>query len=367
MAYFLACSSPFHPGALGSIDSSRSDCSTGRRASLRHPIICCPPRPAKVGLAQQLRQSTDAGAVDAALPRVALEQVASLAAPVALVAVPGDDAVWIAERAGRVLRIDFDSRLPDDTPYEIVLDITSEVEVGARGGLLGMAASAQWLYIHFTGPPTGDVPPDTALISRVVAFRRAGTSLTGQRVELLAQAQPHANNNGGDIAIGPDGELYVSLGDGGSFGDPAANAQDPRTWLGGLLRLKPTPGASRPYSIPSDNPFASDCKHGAAETYLYGTRNPWRISFDSRNGDLWIADAGGFEREEINVLRSSDGRGNGANLGWPLREGTIDYETGTIPADLVDPAWEYSNPSEGCAVIGGHVYRGSQNARLQGL
>ena len=310
---------------------------------------------------EKVRLATSGAQTGGGIPRVALEEVARLSAPVALIAVPGDEAAWVAERAGRVLRVDFDSRTAND----VVLDITSEVVLGPRGGLLGIAATSRWLFVHFTGPP--DDQADAELISRVVAFRRSGTGLSGQRVELLAQAQPHANNNGGDLAIGPDGNLYVSLGDGGGSADPDGNAQDPRTWMGGLLRITPTPELSQPYLIPADNPFASNCEDGAGEVYVYGTRNPWRLSFDSLTGDLWVADAGGFGREEINLLRTDNGRGNGANLGWPMREGTVTHSAEPLPAGLVDPVWEYPNPSDGCAVIGGQVYRGSQNSRLSGL
>ncbi len=291
------------------------------------------------------------------VPRVGLEEVARFAAPVVLLAVPGDDALWVGERAGRVLRVDFDDRSAND----VVLDISDEVVVGARGGLLGMAASRRWLYVHFTSAAVGGAG---GLVSRVVAFGRSGTALNAERVEVLAQAQPYANNNGGDLAIGPDGNLYVALGDGGGPSDPDGNAQDPKTWLGGLLRIAPTPGAVRSYSLPGNNPFVSGCD-GADEVFVHGARNPWRFTFDSMTGDLWLADAGGSRREEINVLRA--GRIGGSNLGWPLREGTFTHSADPLPVGLVDPVWEYNNPDDGCAVIGGRVYRGHRNPRLWGM
>ena len=160
-------------------------------------------------------------------------------------------------------------------------------------------------------------------------------------------AQPFQNHNGGALAFGPDGYLYAGLGDGGSAGDPFGNGQSLNTLLGKILRLDVD--SAEPYAIPSDNPFES-------EIWTYGLRNPWRLSFDKVSGDLYIADVGQGEWEEIDYLPS--GSGGGTNFGWNFREGAHDYE-GNVPAGLTDPVAEYSHAEGGCSVTGGYVYRGS--------
>ncbi|MXZ54155.1 MAG: PQQ-dependent sugar dehydrogenase [Acidimicrobiaceae bacterium] len=236
------------------------------------------------------------------------------------------------------------------------MDIGAETEATGERGLLGIAVTDRWLYANFT-----DLAGDT----RVDAFEREGTGLSGHRRTILFQAQPFSNHNGGDLAIGPDGFLYVAFGDGGSGGDPLNAGQDPTTWLGAILRIEPTPDAAEPYAVPSDNPFAADPdKAGRPEIFLTGVRNPWRFSFDRATGDLWIADVGQDAYEEVTVLLAANGGGLGANLGWRLREGLHRF-TGDEPPDHADPVWEYSQ-DDGCSVTGGYVYRGSAIDDLYG-
>ena len=285
---------------------------------------------------------------------VAAQVVLVLEEPIDIAVAPGDSLVWIAERAGQVLRVD----LERGEVVETILDITSETEATGERGLLGIAVTDRWLYANFT-----DLAGDT----RVDAFERDGTGLSSRRRTILFQDQPYRNHNGGDLAIGPDGFLYVAFGDGGSGGDPLDAGQDPTTWLGAILRIEPTPDAAEPYAVPSDNPFAAGgggSTAGRPEIFLTGVRNPWRLSFDRATGDLWIADVGQDRYEEVTVLLAANGGGLGANLGWRLREGLHSFE-GDKPPSHVDPVWEYSQ-DDGCSVTGGYVYRGAAIEELYG-
>ena len=283
---------------------------------------------------------------------VTLQAVLTLDEPLDMAVAPGDDLVWMAERAGRVSRVD----LERGEMVETILDISAETEAAGERGLLGIAVTDRWLYANFT---------DLAGNTRVDAFERDGNGLSGRRRTILFQAQPFSNHNGGDLAIGPDGFLYVAFGDGGSGGDPLDAGQDPTTWLGAVLRIEPTPEADEPYAVPADNPFAAG-QDGPArpEIFLTGVRNPWRFSFDRATGDLWIADVGQDAYEEVTVLLAANGGGLGANLGWRLREGLHRF-TGDEPPDHADPVWEYSQ-DDGCSVTGGYVYRGSAIEDLYG-
>ena len=288
------------------------------------------------------------GDLDAA--EVALETVIVLDAPIDMAVAPGDDLVWVAERAGRVLRVD----LGRGEVAETVLDISDETTTDSERGLLGLAVTEGWLYVDYT-----DLDGHT----RIEAFERAGSGLSGRRRLILSQEQPYSNHNGGAVRIGPDGYLYVGFGDGGSRGDPLNAGQDPFSWLGAILRIDPTPEAAEPYAVPEDNPFA-DGAEGRPEVFITGARNPWRFSFDAATGDLWVADVGQDDYEEVTLLLAANRGGAGANLGWRLREGLHPF-TGDRPAGNVDPVWEYGR-NRGCSVTGGHVYRGSEIADLAG-
>ncbi|MGH9273412.1 MAG: PQQ-dependent sugar dehydrogenase, partial [Acidimicrobiales bacterium] len=186
------------------------------------------------------------------------------------------------------------------------------------------------------------------------------------RRELLEVEQPATNHNGGNLVLGPDGYLYVGLGDGGGSGDPDGNAQDTEQLLGKILRIDPEGGTDDDrYAIPAGNPFA-DGEEGAPEVWLFGARNPWRFSFDTLTGDLWVADVGQNEWEEISLLPSTGGfdAGRGANLGWDLMEGNHEFE-GENPPGAILPVHEYSH-DDGCSITGGFVYRGTDLPELQG-
>ena len=293
---------------------------------------------------------------------IAATPVAEADSPTSLVVRPGSPTLYVAERAGTVRPVTVaGSGL--DRSYDVgdaVLDISDEVVADVERGLLDIEFSEDGatLYVSFSLAPDGD--------TRIVEYAMSGDAVdTGSRRELLAVDQPFANHNGGDIEIGPDGFLYVALGDGGSRGDPMGNGQDTQVQLGKILRIDPTrPSGGRQYGIPADNPFA-DGAAGRPEIWLYGVRNPWRIAFDRATDDLWVADVGQSEWEEIDLLPAAAGGGRGANLGWVEMEGTHPYEGGSNPEGAVLPVFEYSH-DEGCSVTGGVVYRGSAITGLGG-
>ncbi len=280
---------------------------------------------------------------------VRLEQVVNLDAPTAMAIRPGDDALYFAERGGRIVRV-VDGAVAGDP----VLDISSQTTGDSERGLLGLAFSPDGdrLYVSFTNQ-AGDSQLDEYRLRDDVA--RVGT-----RRNLLLVDQPYSNHNGGNIVTGPDGLLYFGLGDGGAAGDPHGNGQDTSTLLGGLLRIDPSPSGDRPYTVPPDNPFVG--RQGRGELWAYGLRNPWRFSFDRVTDDLWIGDVGQGALEEIDRLpfdRVAD-----ANFGWNVFEGTQRFSGGRAPG-AIPPIFEY--PHDGrCSVTGGYVYRGEAIPDLRG-
>jgi glucose/arabinose dehydrogenase len=260
---------------------------------------------------------------------------------------PGDDALYFAEKTGRVVA--FREGSLDPRP---VLDLSAEVSQGGEQGLLGLAFSADGsrLYTNHT-----DLKGDT----RITEWKMSRGRAEGRR-EVLFVDQPFSNHNGGNLAVGPDGFLYIGLGDGGSAGDPMGNAQSLDSLLGKMLRINPRPQEGNPYRIPVHNPFVGSA--GARpEIWAFGLRNPWRYSFDRDTGDLWIADVGQSSREEID--RQPAGVG-GQNYGWNRMEGTEPFE-GEAPSDATPPVFDYGR-DDGSTVIGGYVYRGSELPDLVG-
>lgn len=278
---------------------------------------------------------------------VALEPFVELREPVAMAVRAGDDALYFAERPGFV-RVVRDGEVDADP----ILDISGEVSTGSEQGLLGLTFSEDGgeLYVSYTNTD-GD--------SRLDAYpMRGDRPVADQRRELLAVEQPYANHNGGNVVIGPDGMLYLGLGDGGSAGDPDGNAQNPETLLGKMVRLDPRTG-----DAPPDNPFL-DADDFQPEIFALGLRNPWRFSFDRTTGDLWIGDVGQNTIEEVNVTPARDSAGR--NFGWDLFEGSRPYEGGEAPQGAVLPVVEYPTGEQGCSVTGGFVYRGEAIAQLRG-
>ena len=276
------------------------------------------------------------------------------------------DYMYVVEKPGRIRLIDEAGTIQP----QMFLNIASRVgDNGGERGLLGLEFSPSYetdgyLFVNYTNN-SGD--------TRISRFSRSsGNPLTADpnsEVILLTISQPFSNHNGGDLAFGPDGYLYVATGDGGSGGDPQNNSQNRTNLLGKILRLDVLNGTDS-YSIPADNPFADD-DQTLDEIWALGLRNPWRISFDSETGDLWIADVGQNAREEIN-FQPADSEG-GENYGWRCYEGNQTYINGSSCPDeseLTFPVHTYVNSGgasgDGCSVTGGFVYRGCDFPSLYG-
>ncbi len=268
----------------------------------------------------------------------------------------GTGRLFVVEQVGRI-RVLRDGRVQGE-PF---LDIASLVTAGGEQGLLGLAFHPRFesngrFFVNYT-----DRAGDT-VIAEYRARGGANRADPGSARVLLRVDQPFSNHNGGALAFGPDGFLYVATGDGGSGGDPMGNGRRLDTLLGKLLRIDVDRG--RPYGIPEDNPFLG--RSGARpEIWAFGLRNPWRLSFDRQTGDLWIGDVGQGELEEID--RAWAGRAGGQNYGWNVMEGTQCFSPpdGCDRDGLVRPVAVYPTRL-GCAVIGGYVYRGARFPALQG-
>jgi uncharacterized repeat protein (TIGR03806 family) len=285
--------------------------------------------------------------------------------PVKLLQAPGDASRWfVLEKAGRVRS--FPTANPATTTTW--LDIRARVDAEGDGGLLGMAFHPDYpavreVFLSYTAPGA----PLRSVISRFVLDSTSAPQAPVEQV-LLTVDQPYTNHKGGDIAFGPDRHLYVGFGDGGSGGDPEGHAQDTTDLLGSMLRIDVigVPASER-YRIPADNPFAGNprCGPGAnaqpcPETWAWGLRNPWRWSFDRATGQLWAADVGQGDFEEIDLVEA------GGNYGWRCREGAHPFETTGCPAaGFVDPVFEYGH-GIGTSITGGFVYRGSAIPALSG-
>lgn len=259
----------------------------------------------------------------------------------------GSNRVFVVEQGGTVRVIRNGTAV--SRPY---LDVSRLVSTGGERGLLGMAFAPDFahnghVYIDYT-----DTNGNT-VIARYIAKDPASDSPSWASPQLLLHiTQPYANHNGGCLQFGPDGYLWIGMGDGGSGGDPGNRAQNPKVLLGKLLRIDvegPTAGAH--YAIPAGQPVK---KGWAPQVWMIGLRNPWRYSFDASSGALWIADVGQDAWEEIDVINPAKG---GQNLGWPLWEGTHAYRSGAKRDAFVFPIHDYPHPT-GEAITGGYVYHG---------
>lgn len=265
--------------------------------------------------------------------RIRLTRVVSLDHPIAVAVRPSDGSTWIARKGGAVCRLSGGSC----TNSQVVADVSH----GSEQGLLGIAfdPTGTRFYASYTDP-AGDSRVDE------LPVRADGTADTALRRNVFAEDQPEANHNGGNIAFGPDGRLYLGLGDGGGGGDqhgPIGNGQDPDTDLGKILRIDPA--------------------GPTVQRWIMGVRNPWRFSFDRTTGDLYVADVGQGAWEEVTYLRA--GAQQGRNLGWRCYEGTHVYGGCTPAGGHAEPIHEYAQ-GPGCAVTGGYVYRGRRIPALVG-
>ena len=279
-----------------------------------------------------------------------LTRIAGFDQPVGMAARPGEGGLYIAEKGGSIRAIRGGAVDPDP-----VLDISGDVSTGTEQGLLGLAFSPDGgrLYLNYT-----DLEGDTHIVEYAMS---GGNADPDTRREVLFVDQPFANNNGGHLAFGPDGRLWIGMGDGGSGGDPQDNAQSLGSLLGKMLRIDPRPSGGAAYTSPPDNPLAGG---GARpEIWAYGLRNPWRFSFDRATGDLWIGDVGQNASEEIDYQPAGAG---GQNYGWARLEGTRQF-SGRPPSDAVAPFFEYERVGGNCSVTGGYVYRGARIPALVGV
>ena len=290
--------------------------------------------------------------------RLQLRPVADGFASPLLVTNAGDGSgrLFVVQQVGRI-QVVRGGRVIEE-PF---LDIDALVVAGGEQGLLGLAFHPDFesngrFFVNYT-----DRGGDTVIAEYRAAPGSDRADPDSARV-LLRINQPYSNHNGGDVVFGPDGYLYSGMGDGGSAGDPHGNGQRLDTLLGKMLRIDVDRGS--PYGIPEDNPFVG--RSGARpEIWAYGLRNPWRFSFDRETDDLWIGDVGQGDQEEIDVIRT--GRRAGLNFGWNVMEGTECFSPpeGCEPKGMVRPVAVYPT-GIGCAVVGGHVYRGARFPALQG-
>ena len=238
-----------------------------------------------------------------------------------------------------------------------------KVSTGSEQGLLGLAfdpayASNGRFIVHYT-----DLNGNTTVSGFRVAGDNPDRADPASEVILLTAEQPFDNHNGGQIVFGPDGMLYIGLGDGGSGGDPGGRGQGLTDLLGDILRIDVSGGTG--YTVPPDNPFVGRTD-ARPELWSVGLRNPWRFSFDAATGDLYIADVGQNAFEEVDVVTAAQGAGRGANFGWNITEGRHCYASASCdPAQFTLPVLEYSH-AEGCSITGGFVYRGAAIPALQG-
>ena len=264
----------------------------------------------------------------------------------------GSARLFVVEQPGRIRVLEGHALLP--TPF---LDITKQVLSGGERGLLGLAFHPDYrhngrFFINYTRKPDG--------ATVVAEYHRGATAASASQDEriLLIVPQPYPNHNGGMVAFGPDGYLYVGLGDGGSKGDPDNRAQNPKDLLGKILRIDVDRGD--PYGIPVDNPFVK--QGGRPEIYALGLRNPWRFSFDMKTGNLWVADVGQYKWEEIDLVA------RGGNYGWRVMEGTHCFHPSTHcqTTTFSPPLYEYTHEKGRCSITGGYVYRGRAISSLAG-
>jgi glucose/arabinose dehydrogenase len=266
----------------------------------------------------------------------------------------GTQRLFVVEQAGRIIVFENEAAA---NLSKVFLDIRRRVNgAGNEEGLLGLAfhpnyAGNGFFYVYYTAIENSE------RYSRVSRFKTSGGDADaadpGSEQILLQIPQPYSNHNGGQLAFGPDGFLYIAVGDGGSAGDPDGNGQNRTTLLGAVLRIDID--SASPYAIPADNPFVGNGDGWREEIYAYGLRNPWRISFDPLSGRLWAGDVGQSRIEEIDIIEK------GKNYGWNIMEGSECYSpsSGCDRTGLELPVWEYTHPT-GFAVTGGYVYRGSK-------
>jgi glucose/arabinose dehydrogenase len=294
------------------------------------------------------------GGQDLDTVRIKLTRIAELDQPLVLTTRPGDPDLYVAEQGGVVWAL-------HGSEKRKALDISKLTRSSGEQGLLGLAFApdGRHVYVSYTDRKPGNSHIDE------YAVGTDGSIDPSTRRQVLEQDQPFPNHNGGNIVFGPDGDLYIGFGDGGSEGDPQRNGQKTNTWLSKLLRIDPRPANGKPYSVPADNPFVGNSSV-LPEIWSNGLRNPWRFSFDSATGDLWIGDVGQNTIEEIDFVPKSAGAGRGINFGWSAYEGSARYNDDQQAPGSWMPFYEYHHGDAGCSVTGGYRYRGKAIPALHG-
>jgi glucose/arabinose dehydrogenase len=268
----------------------------------------------------------------------------------------GSNRLFVVEQEGRIYAFINDNQVESRSLF---LDLTDRVnDWGNEEGLLGLAFDPKfpnnsYFYVNYTA-----TDPRRTIVSRFTAYEnRASADPNSERI-IIEIEQPYSNHNGGQIMFGPDGYLYIAMGDGGAAGDPHGNGQDLTSLLGKILRINVS---TVPYLIPENNPFAGNTDGYREEIFAYGLRNPWRFSFDLPTGKLWTGDVGQNTIEEIDIIQS------GGNYGWNIMEGSQCFQPAQNcnQSNLIKPVHEY-NHSEGLSITGGFVYRGERVPELFG-
>ena len=317
-------------------------------AATGEPGLTLPPEPKPAPLL--------AMEVERAFPNLAFRHLTNLAQPD-----DGQDHILVTEQKGRILVF---PNVQQAKGAAVFLDITDRVNEGSNEeGLLGLAfdpnySDSGYLYVYYSA-----AGPRRSVLSRfsVSAGDPNVADQASERV-IMEIPQPFSNHNGGQIAFGPDGYLYISVGDGGAGGDPRGNGQNKATLLGSILRIDIRSGSDDArYRVPRDNPFV-DVPGARGEIWAYGLRNPWRFSFDSETGMLWVGDVGQNDWEEIDIVRK------GLNYGWNIMEGNHCHSprSNCDRTGLELAVAEYKIPTNGCSVIGGYVFRGRGKPSLLG-
>ncbi len=272
------------------------------------------------------------------------------------------DRLFVVEQRGVISVVQNDPSTTEKTEF---LAIESKVDdSGNEEGLLGLAfhpnyESNGYFYVNYTA-----ANPDRTVISRFsVSSSNPNQADADSELVLLQFDQPYSNHNGGQVSFGPDGYLYIAVGDGGSGGDPQENGQNRSTLLGSILRIDvDQQNEAVSYSIPDDNPFVGNTEGFREEIYAYGLRNPWRFSFDSSNGQLWTGDVGQNKYEEIDIIVK------GGNYGWNAMEGFHCFNSSDCDEEALEmPVWEYDRSQGDVSVTGGFVYHGEELPELEGL
>jgi glucose/arabinose dehydrogenase len=307
---------------------------------------------------------------EASIPKISFQRAwpgVKTRRPVQIVARPDrDDVLYIVEQLGRIRTVDGTDITSDAS--EMVLDIRDRVNARSNEeGLLSVAfhpkfAENNQVYCYYTA-----VDPRRAVLSRFSMDEARDKILPATEEVILEVEEPYWNHNGGTVVFGPDGMLYLSIGDGGAANDPHGYGQDLSTLLAKVIRIDVSGSGKILYTVPADNPFVG-VENARPEIWAYGLRNIWRMSFDRENGDLWAGDVGQNKWEEIDLVVK------GGNYGWNKREGAHPFggqKRGSKPEEdtsdsMIDPVAEYGH-REGLSVTGGNVYRGKEFPQLEGV